>query len=140
MRRINKIILHYSETPEGVEFSAKDIERWHIERGFNCIGYHYVVKLDGTIERGRPEEQVGAHCSGQNQSSIGICYIGGILKGNKHGDTRTVEQMNALEGLLRELHTRYPKAELCGHNEFSTKSCPGFDVKKDKLYEIWKSL
>lgn len=77
MRKITELILHCSATPEGKDFSTTDIDRWHKARGFKMIGYHYVIRLDGTIEQGRPLEMTGAHCKGHNAHSIGICYIGG---------------------------------------------------------------
>lgn len=93
MRKINQIIVHCSATPEGKNFNANDIDRWHKERGFDCIGYHYVIDLDGTIEKGRPIEKVGAHVKGHNSNSIGVCYIGGLASdGKTPKDTRTVEQ------------------------------------------------
>ena len=78
MRNIRLIILHCSATPEGQDFSVEDIDRWHRQRGFNCIGYHWVVYRDGSVHPGRPEEMVGAHCKGYNQHSIGVCYVGGL--------------------------------------------------------------
>lgn len=80
MRTINQIIIHCSATPEGRDYTAADIDRWHRQRGFHGIGYHYVIRLDGTIEHGRPVEQIGAHCKGHNATTIGVCYIGGLRK------------------------------------------------------------
>lgn len=131
MREINKIIIHCSATPEGREHTVADITSWHKARGFATIGYHYVIYLDGTIHEGRPEEQMGAHTTGQNQNSIGICYIGGTdAKGNPK-DTRTDKQKVALIALVKELKERYPKASVHGHCEFAAKACPSFDVKKE---------
>ncbi|MDE6256057.1 MAG: N-acetylmuramoyl-L-alanine amidase, partial [Muribaculaceae bacterium] len=73
MRKIDKIILHCSATPEGREVTVNDIRSWHIQRGFRTIGYHYVVYLDGSVHAGRPVEEIGAHCLGQNKNSIGVC-------------------------------------------------------------------
>ena len=70
-------------------FNANDIDRWHKQKGWKGIGYHYVILLDGTVEQGRELEAVGAHCSGHNAHSVGICYIGGISKDGKPKDTRT---------------------------------------------------
>ena len=85
MRNIKYIIVHCSATAEGKDFKEKDIDKWHRQRGFTCIGYHYVVDLDGKIEVGRPESQIGAHCKGYNSVSIGVCYVGGVAKdGKKH--------------------------------------------------------
>lgn len=132
MRQIDKIIIHCSATPEGREHTAKDIDNWHKQRGFAKIGYHYVIRLDGTVEKGRDESLIGAHCLGQNASSIGICYIGGVATDGKiPKDTRTPEQKEALICLVNELKTKYPKATIHGHNEFAAKACPSFDVKKE---------
>lgn len=131
MREINKIIIHCSATPEGREHTVADITAWHKARGFATIGYHWVIYLDGTIHKGRPEEQMGAHTTGQNQNSIGICYIGGTdAKGNPK-DTRTDKQKVALIALVNELKEKYPKASVHGHCEFAAKACPSFDVKKE---------
>lgn len=131
MREINKIIIHCSATPEGREHTVADITAWHKARGFATIGYHWVIYLDGTIHEGRPEEQIGAHTTGQNQNSIGICYIGGTDANGKAKDTRTDKQKVALIALVNELKEKYPKASVHGHCEFAAKACPSFDVKKE---------
>lgn len=131
MRVINEIIVHCSATKEGKNFTVKDIDAWHRQRGFKCIGYHYVVYLDGTIHKGRDESEVGAHCSGHNSFSIGICYIGGLDINGKPKDTRTDEQKAAIRSLVAELKNKYPDAKIHGHNEFANKACPCFDVRKE---------
>lgn len=88
--KVQEIIIHCSATKEGVDFKAKDIERWHKQRGFKKIGYHYVIDLDGTIEQGRKETENGAHTVGHNSIALGICYIGGLDKNGKPKDTRTL--------------------------------------------------
>lgn len=128
MRTINEIIVHCSATLEGRSFNAADIDRWHRQRGFSRIGYHYVVLLDGVIERGRPEEVVGAHCKGHNRRSIGVCYIGGLDRNNQPKDTRTAAQRHALLQLMRELKRRFPAATVHGHCEFVAKACPCFNA------------
>lgn len=77
MRKITEIIIHCAATPEGKDFTVQDIDRWHRQRGFKSIGYHFVIYRDGSIHKGRPLDQIGAHCTGHNANSIGICYIGG---------------------------------------------------------------
>lgn len=129
-RRITEIIIHCSATREGVPILARDIDRWHKARGFRCIGYHYVVYLDGTIAKGRDESEMGAHCVGHNQQSIGICYVGGLDADGKPKDTRTSKQKVALSELVADLLTKYPHARVCGHNQFSNKACPCFDVEQ----------
>lgn len=132
MRTINEIIVHCTATPEGKDFKAKDIDRWHKERGWKKIGYHYVIDLDGTIEKGRGENEVGAHCSGRNAHSIGVVYVGGLAKdGKTPKDTRTDKQKEALWKILISLIIKYPDATIHGHNEFSSKACPCFNVKEE---------
>ena len=130
MRDINEIIIHCSATPEGSDFTVDDIRRWHKSSGFNDIGYHFVIYRDGTIHQGRHLDVVGAHTTGHNNNSIGICYIGGIDKRGKAKDTRTDEQKVSLYNLCCELHIRFPKATFHGHNEYANKACPCFDVSK----------
>ena len=131
MRTINEIIIHCSATVEGKDFTVKDIDRWHQQRGFKMVGYHYVIRLDGTIEQGRPLEQAGAHCKGHNTHSIGICYIGGLDTDGKPKDTRTKAQRDMLWALVKSLKVKYPKATIHGHNEFANKACPCFDVRAE---------
>ena len=126
MRTITKIILHCSATREGQAFTAKDIDRWHRQQGYTMIGYHYVILLDGTVEKGRPIEQIGAHCKGHNAHSIGICYIGGLDLNGKPKDTRTTEQRKAMQQLIDTLREVYPNATVHGHREFAAKDCPCF--------------
>ena len=129
MRKINEIIVHCAATPEGKNFKAADIDRWHRERKMKCIGYHYVVDLDGTVEPGRPESEIGAHCLGHNQYSIGVCYVGGLAAdGKTPEDTRTAAQKEALLALLKKLRAKYPKASIHGHRDFAAKACPSFDA------------
>ena len=131
MRQIEEIIIHCSATPEGRNVTVKDIDAWHRQRGFQCIGYHYVIYLDGSVHEGRKEELIGAHCSGHNGKSIGLCYIGGLDRNGKPKDTRTDEQKKSLTELIRTLKTRFPQASIHGHNEFANKACPCFDVRKE---------
>ena len=131
MRDIKEIIIHCAATPEGKNFTVKDIDVWHKARGFKGIGYHYVIYLDGSIHTGRPESEVGAHCKGHNKTSIGICYIGGIDKMGKPKDTRTQEQKEAFIKLLKDLKSKYPNAKIYNHNQFANKACPSFDAEKE---------
>ena len=132
MRKITKIIIHCSATPEGSDYTVADIDRWHKQRGWKGIGYHYVVYRDGSVHTGRDVEVIGAHCTGQNANSIGICYIGGCAAdGKTPKDTRTPAQREALRDLVELLKTEYPNATIHGHHEFADKACPCFNVRKE---------
>jgi len=133
MRTISLLIIHCSATKEGKDFTAEDIDHWHRERGYSGgIGYHYVIRLDGTLECGRPEEVVGAHCKNHNAHSIGICYIGGLDSQGKPADTRTDAQKATLRTLLASLKTRYPRALILGHHHLNPeKACPCYDPTKE---------
>lgn len=133
MRKINEIIVHCSATAEGKDFTAADIRRWHVQcNKWADIGYHYVVRLDGTVELGRPVENVGAHCKGHNSHSIGVCYVGGVATdGKTPKDTRTQAQKASLLRLLRELKQKHPNASIHGHRDFAAKACPSFDATQE---------
>lgn len=131
MRSITLIIVHCSANKAGSALRMADIDRYHRSLGWKCCGYHYVIPTDGTIEIGRPEEMVGAHCVNHNKYSIGVCYIGGLAAdGITPADTRTEAQKRALQQLLADLKQRYPKALVLGHCELDYRKphCPGFDA------------
>ena len=131
-RNIKEIIVHCSATPEGKDFTVADIKRWHLQRGFSDIGYHYVIYRDGSIHTGRDESIIGAHCTGHNTNSIGVCYIGGCASNSKTPkDTRTPQQKQSLVKLLKELKTKYPQASIHNHRDFANKACPSFDATKE---------
>lgn len=131
-RNIKELIVHCSATPEGKDYSVDTIRQWHLQRGFSDIGYHYVIYRDGSIHIGRDEAIIGAHCTGHNTNSIGVCYIGGCASdGKTPKDTRTTEQKQSLVKLLKELKTKYPQASIHGHRDFANKACPSFDATKE---------
>jgi N-acetylmuramoyl-L-alanine amidase len=131
-RNIKELIVHCSATPEGKDYSVDTIRQWHLQRGFSDIGYHYVIYRDGSIHIGRDESIIGAHCTGHNTNSIGVCYIGGCASdGKTPKDTRTTEQKQSLVKLLKELKTKYPQASVHGHRDFANKACPSFDATKE---------
>jgi|TARA_R100000935_G_scaffold56548_1_gene88375 N-acetylmuramoyl-L-alanine amidase len=133
MREINKIIIHCSATPRNKDFSAEDIRDWHVKgNGWDDIGYHFVVRLDGKIEYGRMVDKSGAHVKGHNRDSIGICYIGGMDKDmHEWVDTRTKLQSDSLVSLLKVLKRAHPESTIHGHRDFSTKACPSFDATNE---------
>lgn len=147
MRRIDLIVVHTTATRENSDIGAKEIRDFHVNvRGWSDIGYHYIIRLDGTIEHGRPEAKQGAHVRGYNRNSIGISYIGGIDKDTlAPKDTRTDAQRVAMVCLLKDLKKNYPKAKIVGHRDLSpdlngngviepfewTKQCPCFNATEE---------
>lgn len=125
-----KIILHCSATREGQDIKAKTIREWHKQRGFEDIGYHYLIDLDGSVEKGRDEKMVGAHCVGQNSDSIGICYVGGCDKSMHPKNTLTEAQKHTLLDLVYLLLENYHLTikDVHAHNEYANKACPSFKI------------
>lgn len=137
MRDIKRIVLHCSATIEGKEYSVDTIRKWHTNKGWSDIGYHYVIQLDGTISQGRPINKQGAHVRGHNKDSVGICYIGGIDADIKPKDTMTPEQNSAFRMLVRSIRILFGEdITIHGHNEFSSKACPSFIVK-EKFFDMY---
>jgi len=137
-RAINEIIAHCAATPEGKDYTVADIRAWHKQRGWSDIGYHYVVYRDGRVMLGRPVGQVGAHVSGRNTGTIGVCYVGGVAADGKTAkDTRTAAQRDSLLWLVRQLKAKHPSIrKVTGHNQYAAKACPSFDVRKDALGSV----
>ena len=133
-RKITEIIIHCTATPACRDYSVEDIRRWHIKRGFSDIGYHYVIDRSGIIFEGRSIDMIGAHCKDHNAYSIGICYVGGLDYNCKPCDTRTPEQIDSMHQLVADLIKEFGPLKVYGHNEFSNKACPCFDVKSEFDY------
>lgn len=128
---VKYLVVHCSATQPKPELGAKDIDRWHRQRGFLKIGYHFVITTAGEVQLGRKMDEIGAHVAGHNAESIGICMIGGVDKQGKSTNNFTDEQFITLAGLLTSLREMYPKAVIQGHRDFPGvhKDCPCFDVK-----------
>lgn len=129
-RRIDKIVVHCSASPQGRGDDAKDIDRWHTEIGWDGIGYHYVVLEDGTIQKGRWIDKAGSHAKGHNGNTIGICRIGGWQ--GKHD--ATMEQKYSLTALCELLKDEYrlSTSDIIGHKELPrvAKECPCMDMNE----------
>ncbi|QDB70999.1 N-acetylmuramoyl-L-alanine amidase [Bordetella phage vB_BbrP_BB8] len=130
--RTDFLVVHCAATKPSANIGAYDIDRWHRAQGWFCIGYHYVIRRDGTVEEGRDLEVIGAHVSGHNEYSVGICMAGGVSEKdvNVPENNFTPAQLESLKKLLLELRTKYPKARIQGHRDFPgvKKACPSFDV------------
>lgn len=125
------IVVHCSASVPDIKTDAKVIDRWHRQRGFLMIGYHYVIKTDGIIEPGRDPESIGAHVADYNHNSVGICMVGGVDKDQKAVNNFTDLQFASLKALVQTLMGKYPKAVVQGHRDFPkvAKACPCFSVK-----------
>ncbi len=131
MRRIDKIIIHSSATPSSMDIGAEEIDKWHKDRGFRCIGYHFVIRRNGVLERGRDVGETGAHARGYNINSIGICWVGGVnYNGSKPEDNRTLKQKDSMIKLISAIVLLFD-VKILGHRNVSNTKCPSFDAKKE---------
>ena len=152
MREIKSVILHCTATPADRALTVKEIRRWHVEgRGWADIGYHFVIHQDGTIEKGRHIDKIGAHTWGNNYGSIGVAYCGGVVKKVKKSldkekpksktklvpkDTMTKEQQASFRNLFEILEVMFGELKLTGHNDHNKgKACPSFNMR-DKFGDL----
>ena len=134
---IRYIVVHCAATPPDMDIGAKEIDLWHRQRGWAGIGYHYVIRRDGTLELGRPLNRPGAHAQGFNLLSWGICLVGGVTAAGALGKPEanyTPAQMFTLKDTIRYLEALAPQAQVLGHRDLPSpharlKDCPCFDVQ-----------
>lgn len=129
MRELKRIILHCTATRIGEELDVSQIDKWHRDRGFSEIGYHYVIYADGTIATGRDIRKKGAHVKGHNHDSVGVAYVGGLDNNLVPQDTMTMQQELTFLHLVNSLRVVFGDLSVHGHNEFSNKACPSFEVQ-----------
>ncbi len=148
-KAIKRVFIHCTATREGQDIDAATIRKWHLGQGWTDIGYHFVIRLDGSVERGRAENIPGSHVAGFNTGSIGVVYVGGLDAQGKAKDTRSPAQLQAMARLVGDLVKAYPGADVLGHRDASPdkdgdgvvekhewlKECPCFEVKT-----WWKGL
>lgn len=115
--KTDEVILHHAEASSATVW---DINDWHLDNGWVGIGYHYYIRKDGSIYRGRPEWAVGAHATGHNDRSIGICCEGAYMT-----ETMPAAQLDSLKALLRDIMGRYGTLALKRHRDVNATSCPG---------------
>jgi N-acetylmuramoyl-L-alanine amidase len=129
MRTLREIIVHCSATAPDNDVGVTEIRRWHLDRGWADIGYHFVIRRGGVVEAGRAVARVGAHVRGRNQASIGVCLVGGVTADGVADANFTLGQYRALETLVADLHERYGALAVLGHRDTGAKkACPCFDV------------
>lgn len=117
-------IVHHAEHSTCTVY---DIDRWHKDKGWCGIGYHYFIDKQGNIYTGRPEDWTGAHCVNHNTKSIGIC-----LQGRLQIETVTDAQYQALLWLINDIKNRRGNMPVYGHKELNSTDCPG-NLDLDKL-------
>jgi len=133
------IVIHCSATPKTMDIGVEKIREWHVkERGWDDVGYHYVITRDGTIQPGRDEKYMGAHAVVVNNRSLGLCLIGGSNKSGDWENNFTHEQFTTLKALLLSLQKRHTIKSIIGHYEVDKrKKCPSFNVpewlKKERI-------
>lgn len=137
MRRIERIFVHctagpQTQTVETIKKYWKTVKKW------NNPGYHYIIKPDGEIVPLQPEDKPSNGVQGYNSTSINVCYIGGVDRQGRAVDNRTDAQKASLIAILKELHSRYPDAEIMGHRDIWgsdrskwKKECPCFNAKEE---------
>lgn len=132
MRVIKRLFIHSSATPPDMDIGADTIRGWHIgERGWSDIGYHFIIRRDGTIERGRPIERTGAHTYRHNHDSVGVCMIGGVDRDNKPDNNFTDLQFAALYDLCTAFGQVFDGLGIYGHRDADSRTqCPSFDARE----------
>ena len=146
-RRITHIVIHCSATRPEFDIGVDEIRALHVShesvlvpwdgeslagRNWQDVGYHYVIRRDGTVENGRPESRTGAHVYGHNRNSVGICMVGGVAGPDRVPEANfTRAQWGALDDLVQDLAWKYSDAEVLGHRDFLGvhKACPSFDAR-----------
>jgi len=113
-----------------MNIGVREIRQWHKQIGWLDVGYHFIIRRDGTVEDGRPVDVIGSHIKGRNHDSVGVCLVGGVDAKQAFEANFTPQQMEALKQLLRLLKAKYPNATIQGHHDFAAKACPSFDVRR----------
>ena len=124
------IFVHCSATKPSMNIGVREISQWHKEQGWLAIGYHFVIRRDGTIEEGRPVDVVGSHVKDWNSKSVGVCLVGGIDDKGRHEANFTPAQMHSLREKLADLKDLYPDAEIKAHHDVAPKACPSFNLSR----------
>jgi len=132
MRTYTTIVLHCTATPPSMDVGVIWVDKLHKARGWSQCGYHYIIRRDGTIERGRPVWMQGAHVKGHNDYTIGVAYSGGVDEDGAPEDNLTAEQYEAVKHLVTNLRLVFGPLDLLGHRDLPNvkKACPSFDVRE----------
>ena len=123
------IVIHCTQTPKDMDIDVDKVTQWHKDRGFDTIGYHYLIKRDGTLQEGRQQDEVGAHAVAVNGTSIGVALAGGGNADKGWENNFTPIQFETLKSILLKLKDKYNIEKIIGHYQVDDKKeCPSFDV------------
>lgn len=137
-REVTEVVVHWTETPTNKNIGSEEINETHLEAGLNGIGYHYVIRRDGSLQRGRPVNLQGQHADDHDTRSIAVVFVGGI---NVPSETRNIEdfisvqsltrsQFNTFDHFCRAFYNTYPGGQILGHSDIDDlANDPGFDVR-----------
>ena len=128
--RTDAIFVHCSATKPEMDIGVETIRMWHKQQGWLDVGYHFIIKRDGTVEEGRQVNVVGSHVKDWNSRSVGVCLVGGIDANGRFEANFTPAQMNSLRNKLDDLKVLYPQAEIKAHHDVAPKACPSFNLQR----------
>lgn len=149
IRSVDWIVVHCAATRADMDIGLKEIRQLHMQKGWSDVGYHYIIRRDGSIEKGRTDTTPGAHAKGYNMYSLSVCLVGGCnMSGPVATPTAdkwysdyvfqaraennfTKAQFISLQKILTDLQAAHPNAEILGHRDLPgvNKGCPSFDVR-----------
>jgi len=132
--KTDTIVIHCAATKPSMDIGYDEIRKWHVEdNGWDDVGYHYIIKRDGTLQTGRDESMVGSHARQVNGTSLGICLVGGVNDNNDWENNFNDEQFETLKTIVLKLKDKYQIEKIIGHYEVDdVKKCPSFDVTEWK--------
>tara|TARA_B100000427_G_C15254313_1_gene483605 strand:- start:151 stop:582 length:432 start_codon:yes stop_codon:yes gene_type:complete len=132
--KTDTIVIHCAATKPSMDIGYDEIRKWHVEdNGWDDVGYHYIIKRDGTLQTGRDESMVGSHARQVNGTSLGICLVGGVDDNNDWENNFNDEQFETLKTIVLKLKDKYQIEKIIGHYEVDdVKKCPSFDVTEWK--------
>jgi len=133
-RNTDLIVVHCAATKPSMDIGYDEIRKWHVEdNGWDDVGYHFIIRRNGDVERARPAGYQGAHAPAVNSRSIGICLVGGMAENGEPDNNFTLEQFLSLKDTIFMVMKKYPHIkEILGHSDVQDNkpNCPGFNLKE----------
>lgn len=122
---LTHLVVHHSASKRSVTFG--EVRSWHLDNGWDTIGYHYLVEEDGRLYYGRHPWQVGAHVGGKNTGKLGICLVG---DNTQEGEEWTGPQIDTMRQFIAASRLIWHSIFVVGHNELADTLCPGLDLSE----------